>query len=207
MNAHPAEAETGTDLPALAGYHPDDRLHWENGAIVPITDPGAAQELRFDAPAWQSQQLGDDYLRVLADRRTPRTEALEAAGWECVAGPFTADDWPGAMQAAASRANGTRLRVGRSAAGLTIHRADPDPDPDAPTDEATARRETLARVVQWICKDNATPEQAGRRALILDHILDPQGDQNRLAETLGISKSAISKLLQKTRADFGNFRT
>jgi hypothetical protein len=73
--------------------------------------------------------------------------------------------------------------------------------PDAPGDEvaddvARARRETIQRLVTWLCSDGADATKAGRRALAVAHHLrleETLATQRQLAERSGCSLGAVNK--------------
>lgn len=75
----------------------------------------------------------------------------------------------------------------------------PYDDIDAPVDSPRDDN-TLMHVLSIIC-DGRDAEQIGKRALVVQQLLNPlPGTQRDLAKTLGVSEGRVSQLLKALRA-------
>lgn len=72
---------------------------------------------------------------------------------------------------------------------------------DEPEDAAVApdAREIAVGLIQWLAQGNATPTEIGRRALALQHLVDPSCSQKLLAERLKCSPGRTSSRLKALR--------
>ena len=81
-----------------------------------------------------------------------------------------------------------------------------DDDPEA--DDSRARRELIARLIDWTVRHDATPEQIGRRLLLLAYVCRTPSAPRRqadLAERLGVSPPAVCRAVKRIRREMGGF--
>ncbi len=79
-------------------------------------------------------------------------------------------------------------------------------DPEA--DDSRARRELIARLIDWTVRHDATPEQIGRRLLLLAYVCKTPSAPRRqadLAERLGVSPPAVCRAVKRIRREMGGF--
>ena len=79
---------------------------------------------------------------------------------------------------------------------------------DPETESNRARRELIARLIDWTVRHDATPQQIGRRLLLLAYVCQTPSAPRRqadLAERLGVSPPAICRAVKKIRREMGGF--
>ena len=77
-----------------------------------------------------------------------------------------------------------------------------DCDFDRSEHEMRLKREAAVRVVQFLNRDNALPDEIGRRALLFLHLTNPEGTQRQLAARLKLNETSVSRRLREMRKEF-----
>ena len=81
-------------------------------------------------------------------------------------------------------------------------------DDDIEADDSRARREIIIRMIDWAVRHDATPEQIGRRLLLLAYVCRTPSAPRRqadLAERLGVSPPAVCRAVKRIRREMGGF--
>jgi len=74
-----------------------------------------------------------------------------------------------------------------------------DHEPDSRDDGARPSREIVVRLLNLLTDGNPRPSEVGRRVLLLQHMLNAEGSQRRLAARMGLAESRVSERLAAMR--------
>ena len=84
-----------------------------------------------------------------------------------------------------------------------VQTCDPREDVDDEIQGSRHRREIISRLLGWTVQGSTSPEQIGRRLLLLAFIIrapEAPASQRELARRLKVSEAAVSKQVKRFRA-------